>query len=206
MLTIGPQPEIEGSDAGIAANSRHRCHIQDAPELGASAPDIMAAAHVSTVAPLADEQARALEALVNPTAPVARDADGGEKSPARASMLHQHALSVTEPGLFAGAPSSPALRCGIGDRLVGRVSAPLAVEIHARIAGISRRCAITGLFAIRAQALERRPGLDQRAVNRKVFVTGQLQLTRLCHHRAEKLARHIVAPASVPGCGYRSSG
>jgi hypothetical protein len=27
MLTIGTQPEIEGSDGGIAANARHRRHI-----------------------------------------------------------------------------------------------------------------------------------------------------------------------------------
>ena len=50
VLTIGTQPQIESSDSGIAANSRHRRHIQDAPDLCASAPDTTAAAHVSTVA------------------------------------------------------------------------------------------------------------------------------------------------------------
>src|SRR5216684_1688568 len=50
VLTVGAQPQIEGSDGGIAAHSRHRRHIQDAPHLCASAPDTTAAAHISTVA------------------------------------------------------------------------------------------------------------------------------------------------------------
>ena len=50
VLTIGTQPQIESSDGGIAANARYRCHIEDAPDLGASTPDATAAAHVSTVA------------------------------------------------------------------------------------------------------------------------------------------------------------
>ena len=50
VLTIGAQPQIESFDNGIAANSRHRCHIQDAPDLGASAPDTTAAAQASAVA------------------------------------------------------------------------------------------------------------------------------------------------------------
>src|SRR5450631_3132350 len=39
VLPIGTQPQIESSDGGITANSRHRRHIQDAPDLGASTPD-----------------------------------------------------------------------------------------------------------------------------------------------------------------------
>src|SRR6266852_300536 len=50
VLTVGAQPQIESSDGGIAAHSRHRRHIQDAPHLCASAPDTTAAAHISTVA------------------------------------------------------------------------------------------------------------------------------------------------------------
>jgi len=50
VLTIGTQPQIESSDGGIAANARYRCHIEDAPDLGASTPDTTAAAHVSIVA------------------------------------------------------------------------------------------------------------------------------------------------------------
>src|SRR5216683_4252529 len=50
VLTAGAQPQIESSDGGIAAHSRHRRHIQDAPHLCASAPDTTAAAHISTVA------------------------------------------------------------------------------------------------------------------------------------------------------------
>jgi len=50
VLPIGAQPQIEGSDGGIAANTCHRRHIQDAPNLGAAAPDTTTAAHASTVA------------------------------------------------------------------------------------------------------------------------------------------------------------
>src|SRR5216683_1121873 len=50
VFTVGAQPQIESSDGGIAAHSRHRRHIQDAPHLCASAPDTTAAAHISTVA------------------------------------------------------------------------------------------------------------------------------------------------------------
>ena len=49
MLTIGTQ-QIESFDGGIAANSRHRSHIQDAPDLCASAPDTTAAAQFSIIA------------------------------------------------------------------------------------------------------------------------------------------------------------
>jgi hypothetical protein len=50
VLTIGTQPQIESSDGGIAANSRHRRHIQDAPDLCATAPDTTAAAQFPTIA------------------------------------------------------------------------------------------------------------------------------------------------------------
>ncbi len=50
VLTVGTQPQIESSDGRIAANSRHRRHIQDAPDLCASTPDTTTAALFSTVA------------------------------------------------------------------------------------------------------------------------------------------------------------
>jgi hypothetical protein len=50
VLAIRTQPQIESSDGGIAANSRHRRHLQDAPDLGASTPDTTATAHASTIA------------------------------------------------------------------------------------------------------------------------------------------------------------
>jgi len=49
VLTIGTQ-QIESSDGRIAANSRHRSHIQDAPDLCASARDTTAAAQFSNIA------------------------------------------------------------------------------------------------------------------------------------------------------------
>src|SRR6266851_3020864 len=50
MLAVGAQPQIESSDGGIAANSRHGCHIQHPADLGAATPDRTTAAHISTVA------------------------------------------------------------------------------------------------------------------------------------------------------------
>lgn len=51
------------------------------------------------------------------------------------AILHQHALGITEPGLFAGALLRQP-RFGVGGRLMSRVLAPLAVEVHARIARV----------------------------------------------------------------------
>jgi hypothetical protein len=50
VLTVSTQPQIKSSDDGIAANTCNRRHIQDAPNLGAAAPDTTTAAHASTVA------------------------------------------------------------------------------------------------------------------------------------------------------------
>jgi hypothetical protein len=50
VLPVGTQPQIESFDGGIAANSRYRRHIQDAPDLGAAAPNTTTAAHASTIA------------------------------------------------------------------------------------------------------------------------------------------------------------
>jgi hypothetical protein len=50
VLSAGTQPQIESSDGGIATDSRHCRHIQDAPDLRASAPDTTAAAQFSTIA------------------------------------------------------------------------------------------------------------------------------------------------------------
>ena len=49
MLTTGAQPQIEGSDSGIAADSRHRRHVQHSPDLGTPAPDATAAAQAATI-------------------------------------------------------------------------------------------------------------------------------------------------------------
>src|SRR5947209_1638126 len=50
VFTIGTQSQIESSDSGIAANPRHRRHIEDAPDLCASTPNTTAAAQFSTIA------------------------------------------------------------------------------------------------------------------------------------------------------------
>jgi hypothetical protein len=112
------------------------------------------------------------------------------------AILHQHALGVAEPGLFAGALlRQPGF--GIGRRLVGRVLAPFAVEVHARIAGIIRRHAIAALLTLKAKALERGPRLAC-GPGPYMHVAGQPKLARLRHHGAEKLTRHVVLQQARP--------
>jgi hypothetical protein len=69
------------------------------------------------------------------------------------AILHQQAFGVTEPGLFTGALFRQP-RFGISRRLMSRVVAPLAMEVHARIARIIGRSTIAWLLALRAKALE----------------------------------------------------
>jgi hypothetical protein len=49
MLAAGAQPQVEGSDGQIAADSCDRRQVQDAPDLGASAPYETAAAHAAAI-------------------------------------------------------------------------------------------------------------------------------------------------------------
>src|SRR5208282_4482328 len=107
------------------------------------------------------------------------------------AILHQHALGVTELGLFAGALLRQP-RFGVGSRLMSRVLAPLAVEVHARIARIIRTRVIGAPLSLGTKALERCPNLDKLPVQRKVLVAGQLQLARLRHHGTEKLTSYVV--------------
>ena len=49
MLAPGAQPQIEDSDGRIAADCRDRCHVQDAPDLGASAPNTTSAVQATAI-------------------------------------------------------------------------------------------------------------------------------------------------------------
>src|SRR5208282_5181592 len=98
-------------------------------------------------------------------------------------------------GLFARALFRQ-LGFGIGRRLVGRILAPLAVEVHAWIAPVVRWFSRTLILTL--EALERGPGFDQGAVHRKVLVAGQPELAGFRYHGAEKLARHIVLKQPCP--------
>ena len=49
VLTPGAQLQIKSPDDRIAADSRHGRHVEDAPDLGASAPDATAAAQRTAV-------------------------------------------------------------------------------------------------------------------------------------------------------------
>ena len=49
VLTPGAQLQMKGPDDRIAADSRHSRHVEDAPNLGASAPDATAATQSTAV-------------------------------------------------------------------------------------------------------------------------------------------------------------
>src|ERR1700719_2945402 len=79
---------------------------------------------------------------------------------------------------------------------MSRVAAALAVEVYRRVTWVVGRFA-WGLLP-ELEALERRPGLEQRAIHREVFVRKQLQAAGLRHHAGEKLARHVVLQQPRP--------
>src|SRR6202171_3977582 len=105
------------------------------------------------------------------------------------AVLHQGIGRVTQPRFLARSLLRQ-LRFRVGGRLMSRVAAALAVEVNRRVAGVVGRLSrslVPGLGA-----LERRPGLDQRAIHGEVFVRKQLQTASLRDHADEKLARHVV--------------
>lgn len=88
-----------------------------------------------------------------------------------ATVLHQRMPHVAEPGLVAFALlEEPGFR--VGGRGVGVVAALLALEIHSRVlAAAFRRLARTVLGH---KALVGSPGVDQRAIDREMFIGSQL--------------------------------
>jgi hypothetical protein len=111
------------------------------------------------------------------------------------AVLHQRVGRVTQLRFLARALLRQ-LRFGVGGRLMSRVAAALAVEVHRRVAGVDGRLAQFPVLAV--EALERRLGLDQRTVHGEVLVRKQLQAARLGDHAGEKLARHVVLQQPRP--------
>src|SRR5206468_11638475 len=84
------------------------------------------------------------------------------------TMLHQHVTQVTEPRLSSDALLIQA-RIGIRRRLMGVVMPCLAMEIHGRIAAVTRWV----LLVTWPKALVTGPRFQQRAVDRKMLVRQQ---------------------------------
>src|SRR5580704_525107 len=66
-----------------------------------------------------------------------------------------------------------------------RLAPLLAMKVHREIAGIIRRGRILAIFALKA--LRARPGLQQRAIYREVFIRGQAPRSRLFDHLPQEL-------------------
>ena len=84
---------------------------------------------------------------------------------------------------------------GIGIRggRMGRIGAPLAAEVALRVAPGGRVAAVV----LAAEALHRRPRLDQRAVDREVLVRQQPANPRAVQNRLKKARRHIPRNQTV---------
>ena len=113
-------------------------------------------------------------------------------------MVHLHVARVAELGLLAR-PLAGQPRLRIGGRLVSGVAAPLAVKVHAGVAGIIRRGLPLVSFAL--EALVSGPRFDKRAVDGEMLVREQALRPGLLHHRVEKALRLIENATSLGGVG-----
>src|SRR5829696_5304916 len=95
----------------------------------------------------------------------------------------KHSLA-SRPGPLAIEPGVQ-----IGGALMAVVGAALAVEVALTVAPRRWR---TARAILRAEALHRRPGLDQRAVDAEVLRRQQALDPRVGEHGGEKLVRHIA--------------
>src|SRR5208337_1085316 len=105
------------------------------------------------------------------------------------AIVHLHVAGVTELGLFAR-PFAGQPCLGIGGRLVRGVGASLTMEVYARVTGIIGRDLLVLSFAL--ETLVSGPGLDQRAVDRKMLIREEASGARLLEHRVEKALRYLA--------------
>src|SRR5213594_4885896 len=121
---------------------------------------------------------------------------GGEAAVDRetVAILHQHVPLVAELGFTPG-PLAVQERLRVGRGGMGRVAAPLAVEIHGRIPRIVRggRRRVLAL-----ETLEARPSVDQGAVDREMLVGEQPALLGLGADPLEKSPRDVAAEQPFP--------
>ena len=114
-----------------------------------------------------------------------------------AGPIHQHMAQIAELGRLAVALAiEPGIR--VGHRLVGLIRALLAAEILPAVAArIGRRSAAI----LRLEALDRRPGLDQRPVNREMLARQQWLDPRVGQHRQQKTPRDVALQEPVAVLG-----
>ncbi len=110
------------------------------------------------------------------------------------AVLHQHAPGITQLGLFAGALTCQ-LGIGIGRRGMRRITPRFPVKIHRWIAGVVRRWIdVADLL----ETLQTRPRLQQRPIDREVFVRDQISRLGFVQHRLEEQRRHVGGQQPVP--------
>src|SRR4029077_11141885 len=104
------------------------------------------------------------------------------------AVLRQQVPVVTEFGFL---PTAFARQKGvwIGGGFMCLVTALLPMEVHRRVTRILRWRI---LLILPLKTLQARPGLDQRAVYRKMLVACQVLVTCLFDHFIQKLARHVA--------------
>jgi hypothetical protein len=101
------------------------------------------------------------------------------------AVLDQRVGRIAQFGLLALTLAGQPF-VGIGGRLVGRIGATLAMEVHGWIAWVIRSGAIRFVpFAL--EAFKRGPGLDQGAINREMLIGEPSQRTRLRDYTTEEL-------------------
>ena len=112
------------------------------------------------------------------------------------AVFHERMAHEAQLGL-AARPLAIEPGVEIGGALMAVVGAALAVEVALAVA--PRRWRIARAL-LRAEALHRRPRLDQRAVDAEVLRRQQALDPRVGEHGGEKLVRHIAReqPVTVP--------
>src|SRR5271169_5138944 len=107
------------------------------------------------------------------------------------AVFHQHVAGVAELGPLALTLASQQ-RLRIGGGLVGRVAAPLAVKVDARIAGIAGRGVLVRII-LALETPVARPRFDQRSVDCEMLVREQAMSAGLTNHRSKKALRYLAS-------------
>ena len=103
------------------------------------------------------------------------------------AVIHQHVAHVVELGaLVLSLAKQLRLRVRRGDMGLVRALLPVPVD-----PGVSSRARRPVRAVASAHALDRRPGLDQRAIDAEVLVREQLRLVGLAHHAPQQLSGHL---------------
>jgi hypothetical protein len=116
------------------------------------------------------------------------------------AVLHEHMAPVGELGLLGVAlPRQP--RLWIGRRGMGGVAALLPPVVDVRVPAAASGTPRTLIVILRPEALERGPGLEQRAVDGEVMARHELAPLGLRDHRGEEPVGHLVLENSVAVLG-----